>query len=343
MGQSIPLDGDIPPRPDAEDRLHKFLFEDSAMPPTVRGEIVSLGRAWRQMSEHHDYPLAVNRLLGEMVAASALLHANIKFDGALVMQIHGDGPVRLLVVECSADLHLRATAKLADAETGREIPQNASLQDLVNANGGGRFAITLDPAQRKSGQAPYQGIVPLEGETIAAVLQDYMLRSQQLETRLWLAADERGAAGLLLQKLPLDGGINPAGLPPVAQSALAREAQFDTAAETWRRVVMLGDTIRHDELLNLPPREAMRRLFHEETIRLFEPVPCAFRCSCSRQRVSQMLLSLGEEEINDTLADQGGVRVNCDFCNRRYEYDAVDCAQLFVGNKSGTGSSGTRH
>lgn len=343
MGQSIPLTGDIPPRQDAEDQLHKFLFEDSHMPATARGEIVSLGAAWRQIREHHDYPVAVSRLLGEMVAASALLHANIKFDGALVMQIHGDGPVRLLVVECSADLHMRATAKLADVDARHPITQDASLQELVNVNGGGRFAITLDPAQRQSGQAPYQGIVPLEGETIAAVLQDYMLRSQQLETRLWLAADERGAAGLLLQKLPLDGGIAQGTNPRLAATAVAREAQIETAAETWRRVVMLADTIRQDELLNYPPREAMHRLFHEETIRLFEPMPCAFRCSCSRERVSRMLLSLGEEEIKDTLADQGSVRVNCDFCNRRYEYDAVDCAQLFISNHAGFGPTSTRH
>lgn len=313
-----------------QDILHKFLFEGETPPATVRGEIVSLTHAWRRMIEHHDYPSPVIHLLGEMVAASALLSANLKFDGALIMQIHGDGPVRLLVVECNADLSIRATAKLAPDV---QIPDGASFQDLVNPGGGGRFAITLDPESKMPGQQPYQGIVPLDGASISDVLHEYMLRSQQLDTQLWLAADREVTAGLLLQKLPVSGGTS------VAVSASAAEEKALEAAETWHRVITLANTLHASELLSTDPATLMRRLFHEETLRVFEPSKCIFRCTCSRERVGKMLLSLGQAEVDETIAEQGNVLVNCDFCNQRYEFDAVDCAQLFA---TGSVAEGTR-
>ena len=164
------------------DRLLKFLFK--AAP--VRGGLVRIEEAWQQMVALHDFPPVVTRLLGEMVAAGALLATSIKFNGALVMQVHGDGPVKLLVVECLPDLAIRATATIADAP----IAADASMRDMINRNGRGRFAITLDPRDALPGQQPYQGIVPLDGETMADVLQAYMRQSEQLETRLWLAASE---------------------------------------------------------------------------------------------------------------------------------------------------------
>ncbi len=305
---------------DSQDSLHKFLFEGSAPPASVRGEIVSLAQSWQQMIEHHDYPAPVCRLLGEMAAASALLSANLKFDGALIMQIHGDGPVRLLVVECNADLSLRATAKLAPEA---EIAADIGFQELVNAHGAGRFAITLDPANKRSGQQPYQGIVPLEGTSMSEVLRAYMQRSQQLDTHLWLAADQSIAAGVLLQRLPTDGGTQ------TTISASEMEARAIEATQTWERAVLLANTLQSAELLATRPGALMHKLFWEETLRVFEPAGCRFHCSCSRQRVAKMLLSLGKAEVDDTLAEQGSVRVNCDFCNRRYEFDAIDCAQLF--------------
>ena len=309
---------------EGKDKLHKFLFENGGPPAAVRGEIVALDHSWRQMIEHHDYPEPVCRLLGEMAAASALLSANLKFDGALVMQIHGDGPVRLLVVECNTDLSMRATAKLAD---DAKIDDDIGFQELVNANKNGRFAITLDPADKSSGQQPYQGIVPLEGASMAEVLRQYMLRSQQLDTHLWLAADEHIAAGLLLQRLPITGGAATLG-------AAAAEERASAAAETWEHVVMLAGTLQSEELLADEPTALMHKLFWEETLRVFEPTTCSFRCSCSRERVGRMLRSLGKDEVDDTLAEQATVRVNCDFCNRRYEFDTIDCARLFVGDGS---------
>lgn len=305
------------------DQLYKFLFDGADVKKSsVRGEIVALEAAWREIRSRHDYPAPVLRLLGEMVAASALLTANLKFNGTLIMQIHGDGPLRLLVVECNAELTLRATAKLAD---GAAIDDHASFAQLVNTHGRGRFVITLDPRERRRGVQPYQGIVPLEGGSVADALGNYMLRSEQLDTHLWLAADERCAKGMLLQRLPLDGG-RAAGDTGSANA----DADLSQAQETWRRAVTLANTLERNELLSTTPETLMHRLFWEETLRVFEPQLCVFACSCSRGRVATMLLTLGQTEVDETLEQEGQVLVHCEFCNKRYQFDAVDCAQLFA-------------
>lgn len=301
------------------DRLHKFLFDaGSTARSPVRGEIVSLTATWKQIKERHRHPEPVMRLLGELVAASTLLSANLKFNGALIMQIHGDGPVRLLVVECNADLTVRATVKLSP---GVAIANDASFSSLVNADGRGRFVITLDPRDRSRGQQSYQGVVPLEGDSIAAALEGYMHRSEQLDTQLWLAADDEHANGLLLQKLPLEGG--------------GRSSHFDQhaeahAREVWERAVTFANTLDRNELLRVDPQTLMRRLFWDETLAVYEPAPCAFRCSCTRERVAAMLVSLGEREVDETLAEMGAIHVDCEFCNKSYDFDTVDCAQLFA-------------
>jgi molecular chaperone Hsp33 len=312
------------------DQLFKFLFEGTETArSSVRGEIVSLQETWREIRAQHDYPAPVLRMLGELVAASTLLTANLKFNGALVMQIHGDGPVKLLVVECNADLTVRATAKLApDAE----IADDAGFRELVNRQGKGRFAITLDPKDRRHGQQPYQGIVPLEGGSIAQALESYMLRSEQLDTHLWLAADESHANGVLLQKLPIAGGDTHSD---AVSASLGNEVE--AALEIWQRVVTFANTLERAELLAVDPQTLMRRLFWEETLRVFEPLPCAFHCSCSRERVAAMLVTLGQKEVDDTLEDQRTVDVNCEFCNRHYQFDAVDCAQLFATTNTADG------
>jgi molecular chaperone Hsp33 len=303
------------------DTLHKFLFDAaSGSRSPVRGEIVSLAATWKQIKDRHDYPEPVLRLLGELVAASTLLSANLKFNGALIMQIHGDGPVRLLVVECNANLTVRATVKLS---SGQAIADDATFTDLVNVTGQGRFAITLDPRDTSQGQKPYQGIVPLEGGTVAAALEGYMRRSEQLHTQLWLAADGEHANGLLLQKLPLEGGAG--------AGAGTFDAQAEgNAAEVWNRAVTFANTLERDELLQVDPPTLMRRLFWEETLAVYDPMPCAFRCSCTRERVAAMLVSLGKAEVDETLAEMGNIHVDCEFCNKSYDFDTVDCAQLFA-------------
>ena len=290
------------------DTLQKFMFDNTP----VRGELVEMSDTWREILSRRDYPHAVRSLLGEMLSAAALLSANLKFNGALVMQIHGDGPVSLLVVECDADLKVRATAKLAE---GAVVADDATLTELVNRNGNGRFAITLDPKDKLPGQQAYQGIVPLDGASVAVVIENYMMRSEQLDTRMWLAADDQVSRGLLLQKLPGVGGVH---------------APSEDTLEAWDRTVMLASTLRPDELLSTDIQTVMRRLFWEETIRVFDPLHPVFHCSCNRERVGNMLKMLGQEEIDSAIAELGHLGIDCDFCGQHYDFDKVDCAQLFA-------------
>ncbi len=302
------------------DRLLKFLFHDAP----VRGEVVQLAASWQQVIEHHDYPAPVLALLGEMTAAATLLAANIKFNGALTLQVHGDGPVRLLVVECQPDFRLRATAKL---RAGAAVAPDADLRTLVNATGQGRCAITLDPVERLPGQQPYQGIVPLAGDSIAHALESYMRQSEQLDTRLWLAADDKVASGVLLQKLPAEGGR-------AAQS-------HDTDA--WDRTTTLAATLTPPELLSNGPEALVRKLFWQERLEHGAAFAPSFECSCSRERIGRMLLSLGRGEVDDIVREQGHVEVTCDFCNKTQMFDAVDVGQLFATGDSSNAVPERKH
>jgi molecular chaperone Hsp33 len=307
------------------DQLQKFMF--NAAP--VRGEIVSLRNTWQEVLTRRSYPAAVRNVLGEMMAACALLSANLKFDGTLVMQIYGDGPVKMLVVQCSSNLSMRATAKLADGVES-DLDREISLVDLLNSNGHGRCVITLDPSDKKPGQQPYQGIVPLSGEhgplsSMAEVLEHYMHHSEQLDTRMWLAADTDRAVGMLLQKLPGDGGIVP------------HAGEHD--ADTWTRVCHLGSTLSNEELLKEEPETVFKRLFWQENVQHFEPAPARFQCTCSREKVGGMLKMLGREEVDSVIEERGSVEVHCEFCNQRYDFDPVDVAQLFVSKGISEGVS----
>lgn len=273
--------------------LSRFVFEHAP----IRGEFAHIGEAWRAIVAQHDYPLTLKGILGELVAAGALLAATLKLKGSLILQIQGSGPISLLVVECSGDLEMRATAKWKG-----ELPQRP-LKELV---GDGRFVITLDP---KDGNQTYQGIVPLEGDSVAEMLQNYMMRSEQLDTRLWLAADSTCVSGMLLQKMP--------------EQPMQDE-------DAWNRAGHLASTLTPEELLELPAPDLLQRLFHEEDIRLFEAQEVRFSCSCSRDSVAGMLRMLGHEEIHSIVEEQGRVEVHCEFCNRRYEFDPVDAEQVFA-------------
>lgn len=276
------------------DSLRRFLFEHAP----IRGEIVRLDTVWQSVLERHDYPTVLRNLMGELCAAAVLLAATLKLKGSLVLQIHGKGAVKLLVVECSGDLEVRATAKWEG-----EVSYG-TLRDLV---GDGRFVITLDP---KDGSQAYQGIVALEGDSVAEILEHYMTRSEQLETRLWLAADGKHAAGMLLQKLPAQG-----------------ESQD---VDAWERAAHLADTLKPQELLTLPAGELLHRLYHEEDIRLFDAQPVVFRCTCSRENVARMLRMIGRSEVDAILAERGEIEVHCEFCNQRYVFDSVDADAVFT-------------
>jgi len=287
------------PHPDS---LQRFLFEQS----NVRGELVHLDDAWREVLKRHDYPPALRAVMGELMVGAVLLAATLKLKGSLILQIQGLGPVTLLVVECDGELNVRATAKWQGELEGIGFAQMV---------GDGRFVITLDP--RDGGQT-YQGIVEVDGDSVAGVLQNYMQRSEQLATRLWLVADEQGAAGMLLQKMPGDGG-----------HAVAEQDE-DRDADMWQRVTILTDTLQREELLGLPAEVLIRRLYGEEDVRLFDTQHVAFRCSCSRERVARMLKMLGRDEVQSVLDEQGRAEVICEFCNRHYHFDKVDAEQVFA-------------
>lgn len=297
-----------------KDRLQKILFEHAA----VRGEFVDLTATWQQIQENHAYPPAVRHLLGEMTAAAILLAGNIKFNGSLIMQIQGDGPVTLLVAECDSSLHVRATAKMAENTV---IPDDATLRQLVNANGRGRFVITIDIHDKLPGQLPYQGIIPFEGDMMADVIENYMQQSEQLNTRLWLAANDSVARGFLLQKLPGETG----------KDGLSHDSE--EAANAWDNLVALSSTLGRNEMLNTDIDTLRRRLFHEEDIRLFDPAYPRFSCHCSRQKITDMFRMLGKAEIHEALESEGGrLAVNCDFCGKTYHFDQADIAQVFSEN-----------
>ena len=275
------------------DQLQRFLLEHTS----VRGELVHLDATWRAVLQRHHYPAALESALGELMAATSLLSSTLKFSGSLILQIQGNGPVRLLVVECTSEQTMRATAKWEGALEG-------NFKALV---GEGRFVITI--TQEDSKQS-YQGIVNLDGSCVAEVLEHYMATSEQLETRLWLASNRERSAGLMLQRMP--------------------GTHLPEDAEAWNRATQLAHTITATELLSLPKTQILRRLFHQEDIRIFEPKTMSFRCSCSPERVANMLRMLGAAEVQSILSEREEVEVHCEFCNRRYAFDRVDAEQVFA-------------
>ncbi|MDB5945039.1 MAG: chaperone protein family-like protein [Ramlibacter sp.] len=309
--------------------LHKFLFD--GLP--VRGAIVRLTDAWTEIlarrkanSDGGEWAPAVRELLGEMAAAGVLMQANIKFNGALILQIFGDGPVKVAVAEVQHDLSLRATAKVVG-----DVGADARLPQLVNVGNKGRCAITLDPKERFPGQQPYQGVVPLYGDhgekldKLSQVLEHYMLQSEQLDTTLVLAADDKVAAGLLIQRLPLEGEGNLAG-------SLVSKANEDEIGvnEDYNRISILASSLKREELLELDVDTVLRRLFWEEKVLRFEPQTPHFACTCSRERVANMIRSLGREEADGIVAERSEIEVGCDFCGKQYRFDAVDSVQIFA-------------
>jgi molecular chaperone Hsp33 len=302
--------------------LHKFLFE--GLP--VRGMLVRLTDAWQESlgrrGPERAFPAPVRSLLGQMAAAGVLMQSNIKFNGALILQVLGDGPVKLAVAEAQPDLSFRTTATVVG-----EVPAAAQLEAMLNVHGKGRCAITLDPKDRRPGQQPYQGVVPLHGDhreplqQLSQVLEHYMLQSEQLDTRLVLAANDEVAAGLLIQRLPVEGEGNLEG----------RRNEDDIGlSEGFNRIAHLAATLTQEELLSLDAETILHRLFWEERLLRFEPATPRFACSCSRERVGSMLKTLGREEIDGILEERGDVEIGCEFCGQQYHFDPVDVGELFT-------------
>lgn len=279
----------------SRDQFQRFIFEHSQ----VRGAWVQLGESYREIGSQAPYPESVRQLLGESLVASVLMSSSLKFEGTLSLQAQGNGPISTLMAECSHDRYIRGLARF-DEHSIRE-------EDFEALLGQGRMAITITPA---TGQR-YQGVVPREENNLAGCLEEYFERSEQLATSLLLFADENGAAGLMLQRLP---------------------GHTEEDDELWERVNHLARTVEADELLELDSETLLHRLFHEETVRLFDAEPVAFRCSCSRERTLGALEAIGKEECYSILDEQGVIEMDCQFCHSHYRFDRNDIDHLFTGH-----------
>ena len=272
----------------------RFIFDD--MP--VRGLHVRLENVWTHIVGQKHYPAAIRRALGELLAAGALLSGNLKTDGTLIVQVQGQGRLKMLVVEATSDQTVRATARWDETA---DINDDESLTDLLGSNS--VFVLTLQPKDAE----PWQGVVPLEGSSIAQMLINYTKRSEQLDTQIVLASSDDACGGLLVQRLP--------------------ETEPDAAS--WEHVSTLVQTLTPEELTGLDAQHVLYRLFHETPPRVFDPENIEFACTCSRGKVSDMLLMLGGEEVGGVVAEQGSIQIDCDFCHAKYVFDETDVNALF--------------
>ncbi|HIF17243.1 MAG TPA: Hsp33 family molecular chaperone HslO [Cycloclasticus sp.] len=284
------------------DTLTRFLFEELG----VRGEVVSLDASFQTALDLHNYPPVVARQLGQALAAASLLSATLKFDGSLIIQIRGNGPISMLVAQADNQQAIRGLAHW----NGDVLEGN-----LSSLFGDGVLVMTIKPTKGKA----YQGVVRLEGDSLADALQAYFTQSEQLKTRLWFAVNNERAVGLLLQELPAHNGEK----------------------ADWERVEMLANTITDNELLSLNFKDVIHRLFHEESVRLYDPQAVEFKCDCSKEKVEASLLTLGLEELRSLIEERGVIEADCDFCNQHYQFDAIDIEQLF--NKEKLSGSPVQH
>lgn len=292
------------------DNLQRFIFDDIP----VRGEWVHLSQSWKQVLTRREYPAAIRNLLGQMMAAAALLTATVKIKGRLVLQIKSKGPVNLMMVECTSENTLRAFAQWEG-----DIAENASLLEVT---GEGALAITIDVEGSKQ---PYQGIVGLDGDSIAGLLETYFKQSEQLETRIWLSADENAASGLFLQQLP----------------SKAEQKKHDN--ENWSRLTQLAATVKNTELLELGAGTLLHRLFNEEQCRLLSLTELSFACACSRERVADTINLLGQADAMALVEEQDKIEVACEFCNEHYYFDKIDVSHIFSASLSQEPESKTLH
>jgi len=291
------------------DSRTRFLIETC----NVRGQFVHLDTCWMAAQARTDYPANVATILGEAFVATALLAGTIKFDGKVTLQVRGSGDVHLLVVQITNHGNMRGLARWENE------PINTVPATVFGADA--RMTITIEADQFSE---PYQGIVPLEGESLADAIKHYFAVSEQLKTQVHLAVSDESVSGLLLQTLP-----------PSERSVEDEDG--------WARACAMADTLSAEELLQQSPQTLLHRLYHEEQVRLYEPERIAFECNCSKERTDNMLINLGEAEVLDIVAEQGKVSINCEFCDAKYRYDSVDVAALFKGYVGNTDSSDTTH
>ena len=284
----------------SKDQLHRFIFDQT----DIRGEIIHLNDTIKSQNAIHPLPPMVQKLLGEFMAAAALMSSTLKFDGIFTLQARGSGSIPLIMAEVSQNQHLRAIAHLNEHV---DLPKQAdpNLPELIGTDA--VLSIIIDPTKGER----YQGIVPLDAATLAECVEHYFQQSEQLPTKLWLVSDDNQAAGFFLQRLP------------------QQLADSETNHEAWQNRVQLANTVTADELMNLPHEALLMRLFHEEGVRIFDPKALSFKCSCSRTRTSNALIQLGKEELDSIIQEQGTISVDCQFCGHQYRFDKDDVDQLF--------------
>ena len=285
----------------AHNVLNRYLFEDLS----VRGELVQLTDAYQEIISSKEYPTPLKNLLGELLVSTTLLTATLKFEGSITMQLQGDGPVSLAVINGDNDQKVRGIARWEGS-----IEDNATIHDMM---GKGYLVITIEP---KKGER-YQGIVALEGNNLAEILEGYFANSEQLKTRLWIRTGEHDgkpqAAGMLIQVMPDGTG----------------------GEEDFEHLEQLTDTVKNDELFTLPANDLLYRLYNQEKVRLYQPQPVAFHCGCSRERSGAAIATLERAEVDSILAEIGSVSLHCDYCGTTYSFDQTQVAELFIQTNSG--------
>lgn len=295
----------------SNDLLHRFLFDDC----DIRGEIVTLGDSYREVLGHNPQAPAIHRLLGEFLAAVGLLSSTLKFDGKIILQARGDGPLSTIMAECNHHNNLRGIVRTnPEIELSDDLAQHGTLQQLL---GNGVLVITIEPQRSENfgGKIErHQGIVPMDADTLAGCLEHYFQQSEQLATRLWFAADQTTVTGFLIQALPQQLITN-----------------TEDNRDKWETIIALADTIKADELLQLDHSTVLYRLFNEQPLRLFEPKALRFACSCSRERSAAALLTIGKEEVEELLMEKGSIDIDCQFCNQHYHFAANEVRQLLGG------------
>ncbi len=277
----------------AKDAVIPFVFE--SLP--VRGALVQLERTWQRMQRDHDYADPVAEVLGHSAAATALIAQSLKFDGTITFQINSEGPLAMLVMQSTDYLDLRGMASADDVEGG------TAFADLVT---GARCAVTVDSGAM---ERPYQGIVEISSESLAASLENYFAQSVQVPSHVQLAQDSSRCGGILLQQMP---------------------DESPTLEDDWRRLGFLAKTLRAEDLADGASYELLHKLFAEDDVRAFKPREARFRCRCTQQKVEEVLRLLGEEETRSACEEQGKVEVTCEYCGRLRTFDAVDVTRVFT-------------
>jgi len=296
----------------SNDLLHRFIFDDC----DIRGEVVTLGDSYKEILSHNQHAPAVQRLLGEFLAAISLLSNTLKFDGVVVLQARGDGCISTIMAECNHQNSLRGIVRLNEnVELTPELAARGTLKELL---GNGVLVITIEPKRTENfgGKLErYQGIVPMESENLAGCLEHYFQQSEQLDTRLWFVANEEAASGFLIQALPQQLNTDP-----------------ETNQMHWETITALAGTITDSELLEIAHPSLLYRLFNEQPVRIFDPKALHFACSCSRERSASALVTIGLQEVEELLLEKGSIDIDCQFCNQHYHFDAAEVRRLLGGD-----------